>query len=98
MLHLFIKSEERKQKFSLLGDTIREHAEEARLDNTYPKYQNINAQILLMRGSTDNVTIHAYEKLSSLPNIQTQIWPKFDHFGAEKHPQDIAKAIANFVY
>ena len=97
MISLFVRGEERRRKFSLLQDTIKEHAEEARLDNTYPKYVNITASVLLLRGGANNVTTPAFEKLRLLPNVKTHIWQKFDHFGAEKHPKEVAAAIANFI-
>jgi pimeloyl-ACP methyl ester carboxylesterase len=50
ILPVAIRKREREQKYRLLPAAIREHAEAARLDNTFPHYRNVTADVLLMAG------------------------------------------------
>jgi pimeloyl-ACP methyl ester carboxylesterase len=97
MLPLFIKKAERHQKYALLPGTINEHAEEVRLNDTYPSYKEILAKVLLMSGGKESVTTPAFRTMAqAFPAWQTQVFPKLDHFGPEKDPRQLAKAIDQF--
>lgn len=97
MLRLFIKKTERLQKYALLPGTIKEHGEEVRLNNTYPGYKAITANVLLLRGGKSNATTPAFKAMRQyFPTWQAQTYPKLDHFGPEKAPQVIASAVQQF--
>jgi pimeloyl-ACP methyl ester carboxylesterase len=97
LLPLFMKKSERLQKYALLSGTIKEHAEEARLNDTYPNYKNISADVLLLRGSKESAATSAFKVLEQeFPAWQTQVFSKLDHFGPEKAPGQIADAVYAF--
>lgn len=98
MLLLFIRKTERLQKYELLPIAIGEHAEEARLDNTHLNYKSISANVLLMSGGKENVTFPAFKAMErDFSKWRTQTFAKLDHFGPEKDPRQIAKAVYEFV-
>lgn len=98
MLPVFIKKTELQQKYALLPGTIREHAEEARLDSTHRNYVEIGADVMLMRGSKINATSPAFEAMTrDISVFQHVTFKKLDHFGPEKDPKAIAKTIYQFV-
>lgn len=98
MLPLFIRKSERQQKYSLLPSTINEHAEEVRLNNTHSRYKDISANVLLLSGGKANVTTPAFQAMEKdFSAWQTHIFSKLDHFGPEKNPHQIAKAVHTFV-
>lgn len=98
MLPIFMKKSELHRKYELLFDTIAEHAEEARLDNTYRNYHEIKANVLLMRGGKENVVMPAYHAMvKEFPSWKEKTFQRFDHFGPENHPEQIAKTIKGFV-
>ncbi len=100
LLRLFMRSHELQQKLGLLPECLREHQEEARLDNSYGHYQEITAEVLLMYGGKGNTTqLHRQmERLAAvLPRSETQEFPKLDHFGIDqKAPQEVARAVSAF--
>lgn len=99
ILPMAIKKRERLQKYALLPGTIREHAEEARRNNDFPKYAQITTPVLLMVGKEADKTGagRAPGRLKDiLPNSELAIFPKLDHFGPEKDPAAIAAAVTAF--
>jgi pimeloyl-ACP methyl ester carboxylesterase len=100
MLILFMRPHERKQKLGLLYECLREHQEEARLDNTYEHYRDIAAAALLMYGGKSNsARLHlTMERLAAvIPRSETRAFPKLDHFGIDqKAPQEVARAVSAF--
>lgn len=99
IIPLAIKKRERLQKYALLPGTIREHAEEARRDNDFPKYTQITVPVLLMAGKEAEKTGagRAPGRLKDvLPNSELAVFPKLDHFGPEKDPAAIAAAVTAF--
>lgn len=98
MLPVFIRKNEREQKYALLNSAIREHAEEARLDSTHLNYQAIKADALIMRGGKINATRVAFDAITrDIPEIHSQIFEKLDHFGPERQPKELARAIEAFI-
>lgn len=98
MLPIFIRKDERRQKYALLATTIREHAEEARLDSTHFNYRSITADTLMLRGGKMSVTHAAFDAIiEAVPNIQSKTFEKMDHFGPERQPRIVAAAIKTFV-
>ena len=97
MLPLFIPKAERQQKYALLPSTIKEHAEEVRLNDTHHNYKEISADVLLVRGGKANATTPATQTLGEVFSTwQTHTFPKLDHFGPEKAPRKIASAVHQF--
>jgi len=99
ILPLAIRKRERAQKYRLLPAAIREHAEAARLDNTYPHYRDVTADVLLMAGKDANTTgagRASQRLLPVLPNATLTTFPALDHFGPEKKPKQVADAVAEF--
>jgi pimeloyl-ACP methyl ester carboxylesterase len=94
-----IKKQERAQKYRLLPSTIREHAEAARLDNSYRRYGDITAEVLLMAGKDAAKTgagRASQTLLPVLPNASVTNFPELDHFGPEKKPEQVAEALSAF--
>lgn len=99
ILPLAIKKEGLELKYRLLPGTIREHSEIARLDNTYSNYKEICARVLLMYGgrpkSPQNEQV--MQKLAgAFQDKRTEKFPKLNHFGPEKKPQEVAEAVTKF--
>lgn len=99
ILPLAMKKDELALKYRLLPGTIREHAEIARRDNTYLEYKEIKAKFLLMYGgrpqNPENQEV--MQKLArAFSDKEILPFPKFDHFGPEKHPQAVAEAVTRF--
>jgi pimeloyl-ACP methyl ester carboxylesterase len=92
ILRLAIRGPEREQKFRLLGGTIREHAEAARLDGTADRYRQITAQILLMSGTKSSGAANATTTLAEiLGSARTTALERCDHFAPEKKPELVAQ-------
>ncbi len=94
-----IRKGERKQKYRLLPAAIREHAEAARLDNTYRHYRHITAEVLLMAGKDATATgagRASQSLLPVLPKATLTAFPALDHFGPEKKPKQVAEAVLAF--
>src|SRR5258708_25581391 len=66
---LFMSTHERKQRLGLLRECLREHQEQARLDNSYEHYREIEASVLLMYGGkNDPPPVHlALERVPAAP-------------------------------
>jgi pimeloyl-ACP methyl ester carboxylesterase len=99
ILPVAIRKLERKQKYRLLPAAIREHAEAARLDNTYPHYRDVTAAVLLMAGKDVTTTGAGRASQSLLPVLPTATlttFPALDHFGPEKKPKHVAEALSAF--
>jgi len=100
LLPLFMSSLERKERLSLLHESLREHQEVARLDSSYENYRAITADVLLMFGgkSASSWVNLAMERLAVvLPRSETREYPKLDHFGIDKKaPQEVARAVSTY--
>jgi pimeloyl-ACP methyl ester carboxylesterase len=100
LLPLFISSHERQQMFKLLHENLREHREQARLDNSYNNYREIAAGVLLMYGGKSGITWVnlAMERLAEvLPRSETKEFPRLDHFGIDKKaPREVAKTVSEY--
>jgi pimeloyl-ACP methyl ester carboxylesterase len=100
LLPLFMSSRERKERLSLLHESLREHQEVARLDSSYENYRAITADVLLMFGgkSASSWVNLAMERLAVvLPRSETREFPKLDHFGIDKKaPQEVARAVSTY--
>ncbi len=99
VLPLAIKKDELALKLQLLPCTIREHAEIAQRDNTYSDYREISAGILLLYGgrpkSLKNERV--MQKLGrAFQHKEMLQFPKLDHIGPERKPQEVAEALTKF--
>lgn len=98
LLLLFMNPQERKQRQTLLPESLREHQEVVRLDNSYENYRAITADVLLMYGGkSDSSAVNlTMERLAAvLPRSETQEFPKLDHFGIDKKaPREVARAVS----
>lgn len=99
ILPLAIRKRERQQKYRLLPAAIREHAEAARLDNTYAHYRDVTAEVLLMAGKDATKTgagRASQSLLPVLPKATLTTFPALDHFGPEKKPKEVAETVSAF--
>jgi pimeloyl-ACP methyl ester carboxylesterase len=100
LLPFIISPHERKQRLGLLQESLREHQEVARLDNSYENYRAITADVLLMYGGKvyGSWVPRAMERLAAvLPRSETQEFPKLDHFGIDKKaPREVAQAVSAY--
>lgn len=95
-----------KQILSLLPESLREHEEVAKLDNSYKNYAQVTANVLLMYGGKSvkqGVGLHwvdstMRELKNTLPNSTTKVFARLDHFGLIKAgAPEVAKAIGEFL-
>lgn len=88
------------KKARLVGTTIREHAEVARLNNTYAtRYSEIKTKTLVIAGGEARPTEHGYpaNQLVKVMKGSTLItFPGLDHLAPEKRPEKIIKAVSDF--
>lgn len=100
LLPLIMSSDERKQRLDLLEENLREHQEVARLDNSYENYREIVAGVLLMYGGKDKTLREdlTMQRLAEvLPQSETKVFPKLDHFGIDKKaPQEVARVVSDY--
>ena len=99
ILWFMMKPDELQQKYRLLASTIPEHAELARLDNSYPYYNEIAAKILLLVGKEVQPGSPGWAStklFQVLQHVTYSSFSKLDHLGPEKSPAEIAAAVAEF--
>jgi pimeloyl-ACP methyl ester carboxylesterase len=105
ILQYMLGSSHLKQMLKLLPESLREHEEVARLDNTYKNYGEITANILLMYGGKSakqgkglrwvGPTMKELAKI--LPFSTTRKFPRLDHFGLmRKGAVEVAQATQDF--
>jgi pimeloyl-ACP methyl ester carboxylesterase len=89
-----------RQMLGLLEQNLREWREIARLDNSYQRYAEITAGVLLMYGGkSDSIAVDlAIERLAAiLPHSETKEFPALDHFGIERTaPGQVAMAVSDY--
>lgn len=97
---LAMKSPERDTVASLLHENLREHKEVIRLDNSYPNYREIQAEVLLMDGDKDRPIQDDTDRdrlAAVLAHCTRHTFPGLDHFGIDKgDPERVATTIADF--
>lgn len=94
-----IRRRERRQDYALLGGAIAEHEQAARVANQPGRYAGIGAPVLVMTSKHAGKTAMARaasELAAVLPGYQGLVFPKLDHFGPQKAPETVARAIAGF--
>jgi pimeloyl-ACP methyl ester carboxylesterase len=99
ILWWFMKPEELERKYGLLSTIVPEHAEIARLDNTFLTYGEINARVMLLSGGDGERTATGRvvkSLLAVLGDATFTFFPTLDHFGPEKDPKQVAAVVAHF--
>jgi len=100
LLPLFIGAADRRRMFDLLPANLLEHQVVGQLDNSYPRYERIGADVLVMRGGKSglNWVAQATNALTAvLPRVAVHEFPQLDHFGPDKTgSREVAKAVATF--
>ncbi len=101
ILRLVFRGERRAKVFRLLDANLREHEEVGRLNDSYPNYRQVSADVLLMAGGRSNLpwVAPAFDRLTQiLPAARVHTFPKLDHFGPdEKGPAEVAEAVSAFL-
>ncbi|MBF6170912.1 alpha/beta fold hydrolase [Nocardia blacklockiae] len=100
MLPLFMEPAERDLVTGQLAENLREHREIARLDNTYPRYRDIEAEVLILQGGKDHGPQADIDRATLeyvIPRCTGHLFPDLDHFGLDKHaPERVAGVIGTF--
>jgi pimeloyl-ACP methyl ester carboxylesterase len=100
VLLLISVSRQYRQMLRLLDQNLREWREIARLDNTYPNYGAVSADVLLMSGGRSDsraVDLVVARLPDVLPHAETVVFPNLDHFGIERTaPRDVGRAVSSF--
>jgi pimeloyl-ACP methyl ester carboxylesterase len=89
--------EDWEHKVGLMNTTVKEHREVSRLDDTYPKYAAITADVVLMHGGSQADTRgETWDRLADvIPSATMREFPDLDHFGIdEKDPASVAAVVA----
>ena len=93
-------SRQYRQMLRLLDQNLREWHEITRLDNTYPNYSQISANVLLMSGGKSDsraVDLVVARLPQVLPHADRMVFPHLDHFGIERTaPREVAKAVSDY--
>jgi pimeloyl-ACP methyl ester carboxylesterase len=101
VLRLVFRGERRAKIFQLLDANLHEHEEIGRLDDSYPNYREVSADVLLMAGGKSDLpcVAPAFDRLTEvLPSARVHTFPKLNHFGPhQKGPADVAKAVTAFL-
>jgi pimeloyl-ACP methyl ester carboxylesterase len=101
ILRLVFRGERRAKIFQLLDANLREHEEIGKLDDSYPNYREVSADVLLMAGGRSNLpqVAPAFERLTEvLPSTRVHTFPKLDHVGPhEKGPAEVAETVTAFL-
>ena len=101
ILRLVFRGEKRSKVCRLLEANLREHEEVGRLDESYPGYREVSADVLLMAGGKSDLpwVAPAFDRLAEvIPSTRVHTFPKLDHFGPDhKGPAEVAKVITTFL-
>jgi hypothetical protein len=101
MLRLyFLRYPNSRQMLGLLQQNLSEWREIVRLDSHFVDYREVSAAVLLLYGGrSDSKAVDlVVERLPGvIPNCETRVFPKLDHFGIERTaPKDVARVIGEF--
>lgn len=97
MLPLFMGSHRLQLKLSLLTQSLREHKEVVRLDNSYANYREISAKVLLMYGGKGPTSQGMQQLVAVFPQSASKVFPALGHFGLnEGNPQEVASAVSAY--
>ncbi|RDI55644.1 alpha/beta fold hydrolase [Nocardia mexicana] len=100
MMPLFMQAPERHLVIGLLAENLAEHREIARLNNTYPHYGEIEAEVLFLQGGKDHAVQSDIDRATLeyvIPRCTGHMFPDLDHFGLDKRdPERVAGVIGTF--
>jgi pimeloyl-ACP methyl ester carboxylesterase len=101
LLPVILKPADRLQMFDLLPANAREHKVIGQLDDSYRRYQGIEAGVLAMcggRSDLDWVAPATRALVEALPSVVVHKFPKLDHFGPTKPGLlDVANTVSSFL-
>ncbi|HEX5543313.1 MAG TPA: alpha/beta hydrolase [Micromonospora sp.] len=101
ILRLVFRGERRAKIFRLLEANLHEHEEVGRLDDSYPNYREVSADVLLMAGGKSGLpyVASAFDRLAEvLPSARVHTFPKLDHFGPDqKGPAEVSETVTAFL-
>lgn len=101
ILRLVFRGEQRAKIFRLLEPNLHEHEEVGRLNDTYPNYREVSADVLLMAGGKSGLpcVAPAFDRLTEvLPSARLHTFPKLDHVAPHhKGPAEVAQVVTAFL-
>jgi pimeloyl-ACP methyl ester carboxylesterase len=101
ILRLVFRGEKRAKIFELLDTNLHEHEEVGRLDDSYPNYREVSADVLLMAGGKSDLAyvVPSFARLTEvLPSARVHTFPKLNHFGPHhKGPAEVAETVTAFL-
>jgi pimeloyl-ACP methyl ester carboxylesterase len=101
ILRLVFRGEQRAKILQLLEPNLHEHEELGRLDDSYPNYREVSADVLLMAGGKSDLpwVAPAFDRLTEvLPSARIHTFPKLDHIGPHhKGPAEVAETVTAFL-
>jgi pimeloyl-ACP methyl ester carboxylesterase len=101
LLPMILKPADRQQMFDLLPANGREHRVIGQLNDSYRRYQRIEADVLAMcggRSDLDWVAPATLALLETLPSVVVHQFPKLNHFGPTKPGLlEVAQAVSSFL-
>ncbi|MER7283965.1 alpha/beta hydrolase [Dactylosporangium sp. NPDC000244] len=101
ILRLAFRGAKRAKIFQLLEANLHEHEQVGRLDDSYPNYREVSADVLLMAGGKSGLphVAPAFDRLTEvLPSARVHTFLKLDHFGPDhKGPAEVAEAVTAFL-
>ncbi|MFG2045472.1 alpha/beta fold hydrolase [Dactylosporangium sp. NPDC048998] len=101
ILRLVFRGERRAKIFQLLEANLREHEQVGRLDDSYPNYREVSADVLLMAGGKSGLpyVAPAFDRLTEvLPSARVHTFANLDHFGPDhKGPAEVADTVTAFL-
>ncbi|MFG3604252.1 alpha/beta fold hydrolase [Micromonospora chersina] len=101
ILRLAFRGDKRAKVVALLEPALHEHAEVGRLDNSYPHYREVSADVLLMTGGRSDLA-HVGPSTARLaevlPSSRVLSFPKLNHFGPHHRGEtEVAAALTTFL-
>jgi hypothetical protein len=101
ILRLVLRGQRRAKVFQLLDANLHEHEEVGRLDDSYPNYREVSADVLLIAGGKSDLpwVAPSFDRLTEvLPSARVHTLPKLDHLGpTHKRPAEVAEAVTAFL-
>jgi len=101
ILAVAIRGSQRKRMYSLLGENLREHEQIVKLDDTYSRYWQITAEVLLMCGGARRSASDCgvVETLAGvIPRARQFTFPKLGHFALQgRRAGEVARVVAGFM-
>ena len=99
LFSLMLRGEERNEITELLLTFVLEAKEGIRLDSTYERYRNIQAETLLLGGgNSPNFLLDVLPILAkTIPNVRTMKLPGLDHTAPDEDaPEAVASVLREF--